>query len=131
MTLPPAGECPFCAIAANRIRESSEHAVAVDDAFPVTPGHTLVVSRRHTADFFDMTDAELASMIQVLRAAKGRLDASLNPGGYTVGVNVGKDAGQTVFHVHIHLIPRRHGDAPAPTGGVRNVIPGRGYYGAG
>jgi diadenosine tetraphosphate (Ap4A) HIT family hydrolase len=127
MTLPPAGECPFCVLPADRIRESGEHAVALDDAFPVTPGHTLVVSRRHTADLFDLTDAEMASMIRVLRAAKARLDASLNPGGYTVGVNVGNDAGQTVFHVHVHLIPRRPGDAPDPTGGVRNVIPGRGY----
>jgi diadenosine tetraphosphate (Ap4A) HIT family hydrolase len=114
---------------AERIRESSEHAFVVDDAFPVTRGHTLVIPRRHAADFFDLTREETAALIQLLWEARSRLDASLKPSGYNVGVNVGQAAGQTVLHVHVHLIPRYSGDVPDPTGGVRAVIPGKGPYG--
>jgi diadenosine tetraphosphate (Ap4A) HIT family hydrolase len=100
----------------------------VDDAFPVAPGHTLIIPRRHAADFFDLTGAEIAAMMRLLRAAKERLDQLVKPTGYTIGINVGRDAGQTVFHAHIHLIPRYAGDTADPTGGVRNVITGRGRY---
>jgi len=111
-----------------RIREACEYALVVDDAFPVSRGHTLVIPRRHTADFFDLTREETTSLFQLLRQARTRLDSSLKPSGYNIGVNVGQIAGQTVMHVHVHLIPRYMGDTPNPVGGVRNVIPGKGCY---
>ena len=122
-------DCPFCSMSAERIREVNDHAFVVDDAFPVTPGHTLVISRRHVADFFELTAEEIISMLNLLRIAQQRLGENLRPAGYNVGINVGAAAGQTVFHVHIHLIPRYEGDVPDATGGVRNLVPGKGHYG--
>jgi diadenosine tetraphosphate (Ap4A) HIT family hydrolase len=115
-------------MAAERIRESCEHGFVVDDAYPVACGHTLVVSRRHKPSFFDLTPEEIAAPIGLLRSARERIDPSLRPRGYNVGINLGEAAGQTVPHVHIHLIPRYAGDSPGPRGGVRNVIPGKGIY---
>jgi diadenosine tetraphosphate (Ap4A) HIT family hydrolase len=120
--------CPFCALPATRIVDANELAVAVEDAFPVAPGHTLVIPRRHVASAFDLTPGEVAAVMELLVRAKARLDGLLRPDGYNVGVNVGRDAGQTVMHAHVHLIPRRVGDVPNPRGGVRNVIPGKGDY---
>jgi diadenosine tetraphosphate (Ap4A) HIT family hydrolase len=125
--LPP-NSCPFCCMPVERIRERCEHAFVVDDAFPVSRGHTLVILRRHTADFLDLTREETSSLLELLRRARGRLDSSLAPSGYNVGVNVGQAAGQTVMHLHVHLIPRYVGDTPNPIGGVRNVIPGKACY---
>jgi diadenosine tetraphosphate (Ap4A) HIT family hydrolase len=116
---------------AERMREACEQGFVVDDAYPVSPGHTLVIARRHTANVFDLTAEEMASLWSLLAEAKRRLDRSFRPGGYNIGINVGAVAGQTVGHVHVHLIPRYPGDATDPTGGVRNVIPGRGRYGEG
>jgi diadenosine tetraphosphate (Ap4A) HIT family hydrolase len=127
----PANNCPFCTIPSERIHEKSEYAFVVDDAFPVSHGHTLVISRRHTADLFDLTREETASLLQLLWRARTRIDSSLKPSGYNIGINIGQAAGQTVMHVHVHLIPRYSADVPDPTGGVRNVIPGKGHYGVG
>jgi diadenosine tetraphosphate (Ap4A) HIT family hydrolase len=102
--------------------------VALLDGYPVSPGHTLVVPVRHVSDFFELTTAEVASVAELVSAMKERLDRGYAPDGYNVGVNVGTAAGQTVFHVHIHLIPRYAHDVPDPVGGVRNVIPGCGRY---
>lgn len=121
-------DCPFCCLPAERILAANAHAVALFDAYPVTPGHTLIVSRRHVADYFGLAPEEADSLHSLLRAMHGRLAATYSAGGYNVGVNVGKAAGQTVSHVHLHLIPRYCGDVMDPTGGVRNVIPGRGRY---
>jgi diadenosine tetraphosphate (Ap4A) HIT family hydrolase len=121
-------DCPFCSMPAERIREVGSHGFVVDDAFPVTPGHTLVISRRHTSSVFDLTLEEMTSLLTLLDSAKKRLDRSLKPNGYNVGVNVGEAAGQTVWHVHLHLIPRYFGDTPDPSGGVRHVIPSKGRY---
>ena len=122
-------DCPFCDIAADRILVANDHAVAVLDAYPVSPGHALVVTRRHTANFFDLDPSEIAGMFGLLSQVRCLLDTTHAPHGYNVGVNVGRAAGQTVPHVHIHLIPRYGGDVSDPTGGVRNVIPGRGATG--
>lgn len=124
----PANNCPFCSVPSERIREECENAFVVDDVFPVSRGHTLVILRRHTPDFFDLTREETTSLLQLLWQARARLDSSLNPSGYNIGVNVGHEAGQTVMHVHVHLIPRYMGDTPNPIGGVRNVIPGKACY---
>ena len=121
-------ECPFCNIAAGTIIASNEYCIAFHDGFPVSPGHTLIIPRRHVADFFDMTEAEISAMNTLLREVKKRLDSELHPDGYNIGVNVNAAAGQSVFHVHMHFIPRYIGDTPNPKGGVRGVIPGKMKY---
>jgi len=121
--------CPFCNDIDGRFVESNELAGAFLDGYPVTEGHTLVIPRRHVADYFDLSQAELNSMRQLLHSQKRSLQ-TIDPGitGFNIGINVGEDAGQTVFHCHIHLIPRRKGDVDNPKGGVRGVIPGRQRY---
>lgn len=113
---------------ADRIRERGAHGFVVEDAFPVSPGHSLVIANRHVENFFELTEEELACLMKLLDAARRRLDESLKPAGYNIGVNIGPAAGQTVMHVHIHLIPRYPGDSPNPIGGVRNILPGKGAY---
>jgi diadenosine tetraphosphate (Ap4A) HIT family hydrolase len=120
--------CPFCTVARKRVIEEADHAFAILDAYPVSPGHTLIVVRRHVANVFELEDEELAAVLHLIRSVKGRIDREHGPGGYNVGVNVGQAAGQTIMHVHFHIIPRYSGDTPDPTGGVRNIIPGKGRY---
>ena len=120
--------CPFCAMPEDRIVEAREHAFAVLDAYPVSPGHTLVIARRHVPDAFDLTADEIADILHLIGSARDRIDRTLRPSGYNIGVNIGRDAGQTVMHVHIHVIPRYPGDCEDPTGGVRGVIPARAGY---
>ena len=112
----------------DRVLEANGEAFVVLDAYPVSPGHSLVVSRRHTTDVFDLTDVEIADILRLVRSTRERIDRTLRPTGYNVGVNVGTDAGQTVMHVHVHVIPRYGGDTTDPTGGVRGVIPGKARY---
>jgi diadenosine tetraphosphate (Ap4A) HIT family hydrolase len=113
---------------ADRVIASNEHAFAVLDAFPVSPGHTLVISRRHVADVFDLSEAEVADMLRLVYSSRLRLDKERRPSGYNVGINVGQTAGQTVLHAHVHVMPRYLGDTTDPTGGMRRVIPGKGPY---
>jgi diadenosine tetraphosphate (Ap4A) HIT family hydrolase len=101
-------------------------AFVIADAYPVSRGHALIVARRHVESFFDLSEDETAHIVALLRRAKTRLDETCQPAGYNVGINVGMDAGQTIMHVHLHLIPRYSGDVAQPEGGVRNVIPGKG-----
>ena len=122
-------DCPFCTVPAGRVIDANDLAFTIEDAFPVSRGHTLIVSRRHVESFFDLNADEVAAIVALLHRAKTRLDERERPGGYNVGVNIGPDAGQTVMHVHVHVIPRYPGDVADPTGGVRNVIPGMGRYG--
>jgi len=98
------------------------------DRYPISPGHLLLIPFRHVANFFDATDAEQAALLALVREAKAHLDREFGPDGYNVGVNVGQAAGQTVMHLHIHLIPRYRGDIENPRGGVRGVIPERRVY---
>src|SRR3954465_10291304 len=107
-------DCPFCRLPAERGLDSNAHARAVADAFPVSAGHSLILPRRHIADFFELTAAEVAAVHELLLRARDRLDRSLSPAGYNIGVNVGATAGQTIFHVHVHLIPRYPGDVTDP-----------------
>jgi diadenosine tetraphosphate (Ap4A) HIT family hydrolase len=125
--LPPS-DCPFCSIPADRLRETSAKGFVVDDAYPVSLGHSLVIAKRHVENFFELTNEEIACLVNLLHAVRERLDKSLMPAGYNIGVNLGMAAGQTVMHVHIHLIPRYPGDVPNPRGGVRNLMPGKGGY---
>lgn len=121
--------CPFCNLGRNRVVEENEMAVAFRDLYPATALHTLVIPKRHIVDYFEMSQFEVKACDLLLRSQKERLqreDRSIL--GFNVGMNAGAVAGQTVFHSHIHLIPRRAGDVEEPRGGVRNVIPGKGAY---
>ena len=121
--------CPFCTGIDDRIFASNEYAHVIYDGFPVTDGHSLIIPKRHIADFFELTKKELNAIHELMRSHKTHLE-SLDPSitGFNVGVNVGSDAGQTVFHCHIHLIPRRHADVEEPRGGIRGVIPSKQRY---
>lgn len=121
-------DCPFCQLAAERVVLQNAAAVAVADAFPVAHGHSLIIARRHVADFFELDFAETEAIMELLRRMRDRLVAEFRPDGFNIGINVGIAAGQTVMHAHMHLIPRYSGDLPDPTGGIRNVIPGKGAY---
>ena len=107
----------------------NELCAAIRDAFPVTPLHTLIIPKRHVGDYFDLYQPELNAIRALLQEQREAILAE-DPrvGRFGCGVNVGDAAGQTVFHVHVHLIPRRSGDAEDPRGGVRGVIPGKQSY---
>jgi diadenosine tetraphosphate (Ap4A) HIT family hydrolase len=120
--------CPFCSLPAERFVLESEYTVVIRDGFPVSPGHTLVIPKRHVASFFDVTDAERADLMSLLTAARGALERQLRPAGFNIGINDGAAAGQTVPHLHIHLIPRYAGDRDDPRGGVRWVLPDKAAY---
>lgn len=119
-------ECPFCKYQ-NPIIEN-DLAYARYDLYPVTPGHMLIITKRHVPDFFAATPEEQRALHEILEAAKSLLDRNFKPDGYNVGVNCGEAAGQTIMHLHIHLIPRCHGDIDNPRGGVRGVIPDKRIY---
>jgi diadenosine tetraphosphate (Ap4A) HIT family hydrolase len=121
-------ECPFCTLPAGRLLFRNDAAVVVRDAYPVTPGHTLVIPVRHVASFFDATPSEREAMLALLDEAKQQLQAEFGPAGYNIGINDGAAAGQTIGHLHLHLIPRYPGDRPDPRGGVRWVIPDKAGY---
>lgn len=120
--------CPFCCIPEQNIIAENNVCIAFRDIYPVSTGHTLIVPKRHVSDFFELSDDEMLSMLSLLKVVKANLDSELHPEGYNVGVNVGKVAGQSVFHVHMHLIPRYSGDMDNPKGGVRGVIPHKMRY---
>lgn len=121
--------CPFCErLAAGELDGGNDRAAAFPDAFPVSRGHTLVVPRRHVADYFDLAEAEQAALWRLVAEVKARLDREAAPAGYNVGVNVGPAGGQTVWHAHVHVIPRYPGDVEDPRGGVRWVIRARAPY---
>lgn len=122
-------DCPFCHPADDRVFLRNGLAYALWDGFPVTALHALIIPVRHIPDYFSLTAAELLACDELLRTARGRhqsQDPSIQ--GFNIGLNVGIAAGQTVFHCHFHLIPRRSGDVENPRGGVRHLIPGKGSY---
>lgn len=121
--------CPFCEVPPERVVASNALAVALWDAFPAVPLHALVVPRRHAEDYFSLTGEEVLACHELVhRVRELVLAQDAEVGGFNLGVNVGAVAGQTVFHCHVHVIPRRSGDVDRPRGGVRHVIPGRGAY---
>lgn len=120
--------CPFCSLPADRIVLSSAYAIALRDAYPISPGHTLIVPRRHIGSFFEATTQERAELLALLDEAKRELDAQFAPAAFNIGINDGPAAGQTVPHLHIHLIPRYVGDCTDPRGGVRWIIPDKADY---
>jgi diadenosine tetraphosphate (Ap4A) HIT family hydrolase len=125
----PAAYCPFCIPESDRvILLENETVYALLDKFPVNPGHTLIIPKRHCADYFELSVKEQSDCWLMVNEAKALLTAQYHPDGYNVGINIGASAGQTIFHVHIHLIPRYTGDVEEPRGGVRGVIPRRKNY---
>lgn len=122
-------DCIFCSIPRERVVAENELSYAIQDGFPVTALHTLVIPKRHAADYFSLTEAEVLSCNQLLLEVRQAIfDKDPTVEGFNVGMNAGSVAGQTVFHCHIHLIPRRSGDVANPRGGVRHTIPGKGFY---
>lgn len=132
MSDPPAGRrdanapCLFCT--ARGVTRRNHLAYSTRDSYPVSPGHTLIIPSRHCPDFFALTPQEVSACMDLLTEERRTLDAEFKPDGYNVGVNVGRAAGQSIFHVHIHLIPRYAGDHPSPQGGVRQIIPWKADY---
>ena len=119
-------DCPFCNIRAPILE--SELAFVIFDKYPVNPGHALIVPKRHIENFFEVTPYEFIAMFSLLTQMRRGTDTQLAPDGYNIGINVGEAAGQTVKHLHMHLIPRFYGDMENPRGGVRGVIPSRQSY---
>lgn len=121
--------CVFCNLA-KRLEVICETAtcVAFFDGYPVSPGHALIIPKRHVASYFDLTNREREAMNVMLQFVKRKLDERFHPDGYNIGINVGRAGGQTVFHCHMHIIPRYKGDVEDPKGGVRGVIPAKQKY---
>lgn len=120
--------CPFCKDFTSFL-EKSELAISVLDKYPVTEFHSLVIPNRHVESFFELTQKEYLDCISLLHKTQKKLfsfDKQIS--GFNIGINDGKDAGQTISHCHIHLIPRRKNDVKNPSGGVRHVIPDKGNY---
>jgi len=123
--------CPFCTPDTSKILMANAHAIALYDGYPVTPGHTLIVPKRHIASFFDATKEEQEAMFDLLTEMRRQLLnlGSLSvPDGFNIGINDGTAAGQTVMHLHIHLIPRYAGDTSESRGGVRWIMPEKAPY---
>ncbi len=121
--------CLFCNIKDERVIAENDLAYAVHDGFPVTELHTLIIPKRHVEDYFGLTQEELLACDDLIRSLKDEImnsDSSVDA--FNIGMNAGESAGQTIFHCHIHLIPRRSGDVENPRGGVRHLIPGKGNY---
>lgn len=132
--------CPFCEPDPSRIFHRGRLVLGLWDGFPVSPGHALLVPVRHAATWFDATPEEIEELVASVAIARDAVlarfagdpgssgDGPGPPHGWNVGVNVGEAAGQTVFHLHVHVIPRWRGDVPDPRGGVRGVIPSKRDY---
>lgn len=123
--------CPFCTLPPERIVQENDYANWIFDGFPVSPGHSLIIPKRHVASFFEITNEERMAMLMLLDAAKVTAEEQFRPDAYNIGINDGPAAGQTVPHLHLHLIPRYNGDVPDARGGVRWVIPNKADYWSG
>jgi diadenosine tetraphosphate (Ap4A) HIT family hydrolase/5-methylcytosine-specific restriction endonuclease McrA len=121
--------CLFCEIPTTRVVAQNELAYLVRDGFPVTPLHSLIIPKRHVVSYFDLRPSEISRCHALSAEAKAAIEKEdSDVTGFNLGINSGEAAGQSVFHCHIHLIPRRRGDVEKPRGGVRHVIPGKGSY---
>lgn len=121
--------CPFCSTDRQLIFEEPD-AYVIFDAFPVSRGHALVIPNRHVASIFDLYWKEQEACALLVGDVKGYLLDHYAADGFNIGFNDGEAAGQTIMHAHIHVIPRYEGDLEDPRGGIRHLMPGKGYYGA-
>ena len=121
-------ECPFCSLPQDRIINSNVLGFVIRDGFPISPGHTLIIPKRHVGSFFEISKEERDALLDLLDQAKKVIAKELSPDSFNIGINDGPAAGQTVPHLHIHLIPRFKGDQEDPRGGVRWIIPGKAKY---
>jgi len=121
-------DCPFCTLPHDRIIDSNEMGFVIRDGFPISPGHTLIIPKRHVSSFFEISQEERDALLDLLDQAKKVIAKELSPDSFNIGINDGPAAGQTVPHLHIHLIPRFKGDQEDPRGGVRWIIPGKAKY---
>jgi diadenosine tetraphosphate (Ap4A) HIT family hydrolase len=119
--------CIFCQLD-HPILAESELSLAFLDGFPVSNGHALIIPKRHIVSLWEMTAEEYTDAFNLVRRVQDILQQKFEPQGFNVGVNCGEAAGQSIFHAHIHIIPRYTGDVPNPRGGIRNIIPGKGNY---
>jgi diadenosine tetraphosphate (Ap4A) HIT family hydrolase len=122
----PNDPCLFCG--PREIIRQNELAYCTRDSYPVNPGHTLVMPFRHCASFFDLSPEEISACMDLVRLEQVILNKEFHPDGFNVGVNVNSAGGQSIFHAHIHLIPRYAGDSENPQGGIRQVIPEKAAY---
>lgn len=123
----PNNPCLFCKDPRG-VSLNNELAYSARDSYAVSPGHTLIIPRRHVASFFDLTSDEINACMELVNEERKALDKEFKPDGYNIGVNVGQAAGQSILHAHIHMIPRYKGDVENPQGGVRHVLPKKAYY---
>lgn len=129
--MPFAASCPFCTLPSDRILIERPTAWLIRDGFPINPGHCLAIPKRHVGSWFDATPDERNDLMALLDEAKRLMDAAHAPAAYNIGINDGPAAGQTIAHLHVHLIPRYSGDVADPRGGVRWLIPERADYWSG
>ena len=121
--------CAFCErISDGELVAENDLAVAFFDAYPVSPGHCLIIPRRHEPDFLALSAAEQAAVWALVTVARAHIEKTATPDGYNIGVNVGEAAGQTIGHAHLHVIPRQRGDVADPRGGIRWVVPAKAAY---
>jgi diadenosine tetraphosphate (Ap4A) HIT family hydrolase len=121
-------ECQFCKLPENRILFAQGRSLVFRDAFPISPGHTLVIPSRHVQSIFELEDDEREDLFQALNRARDEIIFALKPDGFNIGINDGLSAGQTVMHLHVHLIPRYAGDVVDPRGGIRWIFPEKAKY---
>ncbi|AFM39403.1 HIT family hydrolase, diadenosine tetraphosphate hydrolase [Desulfosporosinus acidiphilus SJ4] len=114
-------DCMFCTFSEKDILAQNELACAIFDKFPVNEGHVLIVPKRHSASLFELTEDEVIGIWELAEEVKEILEDRFHPDGYNIGVNVGAAAGQTIFHMHVHVIPRYNGDVSDPRGGIRKI----------
>jgi diadenosine tetraphosphate (Ap4A) HIT family hydrolase len=124
----PSDRCPFCPPDAARVLHNDGLVFVLRDGFPVSPGHVLVIPHRHVGSFFDTTPEERRAILDALDIAKRTVENEHRPDGWNIGINDGVAAGQTVPHLHVHLIPRYKSDRPDPRGGVRWILPEKADY---
>ena len=125
----PNDPCLFCNVKESGLADENKLAYASYDSYPVTELHCLIIPKRHIKDYFKLTDEEIIACNELIKKIKKDIEIKDDTvKGFNIGTNLGKVAGQSVMHCHIHLIPRREGDVENPQGGVRSVIPLKQHY---
>ena len=121
-------KCIFCNLGDERIIYECNHTIAFIDTYPASPGHTLVVPKRHIPTYFDASEDEILAIGKAVQICKEFLDNEFNPDAYNIGINNGEAAGQSIKHLHVHIIPRYKGDVEDPKGGVRWILKNKANY---